>query len=236
MSNKTNNVDPHEIAKFSALAKNWWNPNGPMKPLHALNPLRLSYIQRHATLENAQVLDIGCGGGILTESLAKAGAMTTGIDMSEEAIHIAKEHADASQLTIQYKHIRTETFTEKNKNTFDVIACMEMLEHVPDPVSIIRATSDLIKPNGIIFFSTINRNIKSFFSAIVGAEYILNLLPKGTHHYQQFIKPSELVAWAEICDLYLHDIQGVTYHPLKNQFEFSNKIDVNYLMTFRKKI
>lgn len=174
-----NNVDQNEIAKFSALAKEWWDVNGPMKPLHELNPLRLAYIQKHAEIAGKKVLDIGCGGGILTESLARAGANATGIDMSADAIHIATQHAEQTQTSVQYFQIRTEDFATQHENAFDVITCMEMLEHVPDPTAIIYAASKMLKPNGFIFFSTINRNVKSFLSAIVGAEYILQLLPKG---------------------------------------------------------
>ncbi len=230
------NVDQHEIAKFSAMAQSWWDPKGPMKPLHELNPLRLSYIQKYISLENRNVLDIGCGAGILTESLARAGAMATGIDMSLDAIHAAQNHAEKSQISINYQQIETEIFSTQHENQFDAITCMEMLEHVPNPLSIIDAASKMIKPNGLIFFSTINRNVKSFFSAIVGAEYILNLLPKGTHHYQQFIRPSELSQWAEKSGLVLKGLQGITYHPLKGEFSFTDSVDVNYLMVFQKNI
>lgn len=232
MSN--NNVNLEEIAKFSALADNWWDPCGPMKPLHELNPLRLSYIKKYASLEKKNALDIGCGGGILTESLASSGAIATGIDMSGAAIDIAKQHAEKSHLSITYKQTRTEDFATSNAGTFDVIACMEMLEHVPNPLSIIQAASDLVKPEGFVFFSTINRNMKSFLSAIIGAEYILNLLPKGTHHYSEFIKPSELKQWCEKNSLQLRGMQGITYHPLSKQFEFTDSVDVNYLMVFQK--
>lgn len=229
-----NNVNPEEIAKFSALANQWWDQQGPMKPLHELNPLRLQYVKDHADIIGKKVLDIGCGGGILTESLSQAGAIASGIDMSEAAITVAKKHAENSQLTIQYAQIRAEDFAAAHPGEFDVITCMEMLEHVPDPSSIIQAASQLLKPNGIVFFSTINRNIKSFLSAIVGAEYILKLLPKGTHHYAEFIKPSELTQWATKNNLVLRDMRGITYHPFNNKFEMTNSVDVNYLMCFRK--
>jgi 2-polyprenyl-6-hydroxyphenyl methylase/3-demethylubiquinone-9 3-methyltransferase len=228
------NVDQEEIAKFSALASEWWDVNGPMKPLHALNPLRLDYVEKHAEIKHKNILDMGCGGGILTESLAKAGAITTGIDMSVDAINIAKQHAEKSSLTIHYEKTCIEDFAEKNSGAFDVITCMEMLEHVPDPSAIIQAAAQLLKPNGTIFFSTINRNPKAFLSAIVGAEYILNLLPKGTHHYQKFIKPSELTRWAEKNNLILRGLIGVTYHPFKNTFEMTDSVDVNYLIYFQK--
>lgn len=228
------NINAEEIAKFSALAKTWWDKNGPMKPLHGLNPLRLSYLQQHASIAGKNVLDIGCGGGILTESLAKAGAITTGIDMSDEVIAIAKQHAEQSELKITYQKISAEKFTNLHTNTFDIITCMEMLEHVPDPVFIIQAASQLLKPGGYLFLSTINRNLKSFFSAIIGAEYILNLLPKDTHHYQKFIKPSELTHWAEKNNFVLRGLKGITYHPLKNKFEMTDSVDVNYLIYFQR--
>lgn len=227
------NVNQNEIAKFSAMAQDWWDPKGPMKPLHELNPLRLAYIQQYCSLENKKVLDIGCGAGILTESLAKAGAITTGIDMSLDAIHAAQQHAEKSQLTVNYQRIETEIFAEQHANQFDIITCMEMLEHVPNPLSIISAASKLVKKEGLVFFSTINRNAKSFFSAIIGAEYILNLLPKGTHHYQQFIRPSELTQWAEKCELTLTGLQGIMYHPLKGAFSFTDSVDINYLAIFK---
>ena len=228
------NVDQDEIAKFSALAKEWWDVNGPMKPLHGLNPLRLGYIENHTSLNEKHVLDMGCGGGILTESLAKAGAITTGIDMSHDAIEIAKQHAEKSALHIHYEKTRIEDFAQRYPEKFDVITCMEMLEHVPDPSAIIAAASQLLKPGGTLFFSTINRNPKAFLSAIVGAEYILNLLPKGTHHYQKLIKPSELTRWAEKNNLTLRRLTGITYHPFKQLFEMTDSVDVNYLIYFEK--
>ena len=227
------NVDQHEIAKFGALAKNWWDLKGPMKPLHALNPLRLSYIQKHAEIQGKSVIDMGCGGGILTESLARAGAIVTGIDMGDDVIHVAKQHAEQSALSIHYEQIRSEDFAKMHLNQFDVVTCMEMLEHVPDPNAIIQAAAQLVKPNGLIFFSTINRNIKAFLEAIIGAEYILNLLPKGTHHYRQFIRPSELTASAEKNNLALRNMQGITYHLLNNQFSFTDTVSTNYLMVFQ---
>ena len=223
-----NNVDQNEIAKFSALANEWWDTHGPMRPLHELNPLRLAYIQKQVEITGKNVLDIGCGGGILTESLARAGAIATGIDMSADAIRVAKQHAEQTQTSVQYEQIRTEDFATQHEGDFDVITCMEMLEHVPDPLAIICAASKLIKSNGFIFFSTINRNVKSFLSAIIGAEYILQLLPKGTHHYQQFIRPSELTQWAEKNNLSLQHLQGITYHPLKKEFKMTSSVEVNY--------
>lgn len=228
------NVDAEEIAKFSALAHDWWNPNGPMKPLHILNPVRVAYIQKHADIAGKHVLDMGCGAGILTESLASNGAIATGIDMSDDAIAVAIKHAEKSALTISYQKTRIEDFATQHPEQFDIITCMEMLEHVPDPTAIIQAASQLLKPNGLIFFSTINRNIQSFLSAIVGAEYILQLLPKGTHHYQKFIKPSELTRWAEKNNFILRGLQGVAYHPLRNTAELTHSVDINYLIYFQK--
>ena len=233
MNIPTNNIDTSEIAKFSAMAKEWWDINGPMKPLHALNPLRLEYIQKHAEISGKNVLDIGCGGGILTESLAKLNANATGIDMSHDAIAIAKQHAEKSDLKINYTLSSAEEFAKNNPAQFDIITCMEMLEHVPDPAAIIQAAASMLKPHGLLFFSTINRNIKSFFSAIIGAEYILNLLPKGTHHYQQFIRPSELTQWALQSGLVLKGLQGVGYNPFSSEFSFSDSVDVNYLAVFQ---
>lgn len=227
-----NNINPEEIAKFSAHAETWWNPTGPMKPLHELNPLRLAYIKKHVNIEDKMIVDIGCGGGILTESLASSGAHATGIDMSDAAIQIAKQHATQSHLSITYEQASTEDFATTHPHAFDVITCMEMLEHVPNPMAIVAAASQLVKPGGFIFFSTINRTIKSFFSAIIGAEYILNLLPKGTHHYSTFIRPSELTQWCEINGLKLVDIKGITYRPLAKRFEMADAVDVNYIATF----
>lgn len=235
MTNHHTNIDHNEIAKFSAFAQSWWDPKGPMKPLHELNPLRLAYIQKLVSLENKKVLDIGCGAGILTESLACAGAIATGIDMSVDAILAAKQHAQQTQLAVEYQQIETGIFAEENQKQFDVITCMEMLEHVPNPPAIIQAAAEMIKSGGLLFFSTINRNLKSFFSAIIGAEYILNLLPKGTHHYQQFIRPSELTQWAEQSGLVLKGLQGIDYHPFKHEFSFSDSVDVNYLVVFQSK-
>lgn len=229
-----NNIDKSEITKFSALAKEWWDINGPMKLLHTFNPLRLDYIQKHVEITGKKVLDIGCGGGILTESLSKSGATTTGIDMSGDAIHIAKQHAEKSNVKINYELISVEDFAKKNPGAFDVITCMEMLEHVPNPLSIIQSAAQLLKPNGIIFFSTINRNPKSFLLAIIGAEYILNILPKGTHHYQKFLKPSELTQWAEKNNLMLRGLKGISYHPLKNKFEMTDSVVVNYLIYLQR--
>lgn len=230
----TKNIDPAEIAKFDAMAKKWWDPDGPMKPLHDLNPLRLAYVTDHSDIKNKQVLDIGCGAGILTESLAKSGALATGVDLSASAIDIAKQHAQENNVPVTYQRIATEEFAKDNACRFDVITCMEMLEHVPDPTSIIQSAAHMLKPNGFVFFSTINRNTKAFLSAIVGAEYILRLLPKGTHEYQKFIRPSELRRFAESANLELKGIKGITYHPFKRTFEITDDVSINYVTYFAK--
>ncbi len=227
------NVDPAEVAKFNKLAKTWWDVDAEMKPLHQLNPLRLAYIQKYCPLENQKVLDVGCGGGILSESLARAHAIVTGIDMSEAAIAVARQHAEKEKLTIDYQQQTIEAFSEKHPQHFDMITCMELLEHVPDPFSLIKACVRCLKPGGHIFFSTINRNIKSFLKAIIAAEYIAGLLPKGTHDYKKLIRPSELESWASDAKLVLRHLQGVRYHPLSQTFEFSRDVSVNYLAYFQ---
>lgn len=231
----TDNVNPEEIHKFDASASDWWDLNGSMRLLHQLNPLRLSFIQMHVAVEGKAVLDVGCGGGILTESLAKLGGVSAGIDMSEAALATAKAHASAEGLMIDYQQTPIEALlSRESKKTYDVITCMEMLEHVPDPVSIIGACSRLLNENGIVFFSTLNRNPKAFFQAIVGAEYLLGLVPKGTHHYKQFIKPSELITAAEAQGLTLVDMKGLSYHPISKSFSLSSDPSVNYLVALKK--
>lgn len=228
------NVDPKELEKFSKAAAQWWDPTGPCKPLHALNPIRFQFIQNHCELGGKKVLDIGCGGGILTESIAKADAQASGLDLGEDVIMVAKMHALESQLKISYFHESVETHAESHPQAYEVITCMEMLEHVPEPASIIKAIAKLLKPGGIAFFSTLNRTPKSFLFAILGAEYILNMLPKGTHHYEKFIKPSELF---QVCRSYhLSPIatQGIKYNPLRQSFEAATDINVNYLACFQK--
>jgi len=229
------NVNQAEIDKFSKLASGWWDIDGDMKPLHQMNPLRLDYILNKTSLENKTVLDLGCGGGILSEALAKAGASVTGIDMSTEAINVARDHATQSDLTINYEITPVENVIDKYKNHFDVITCMEMLEHVPDPKSIIKTCSQLIKPDGHLFFSTINRNPKSYLLAILAAEYILRLLPKGTHDYESFIRPSELDKWTRSCDLDRHDLTGMLYNPLTKEFKLGEDVSVNYFFYCRPK-
>ena len=228
------NVSPEEIAKFDAMAKNWWDPEGDMKPLHLLNPLRLQYVKDRATIQNKKILDVGCGGGILSESLAREGGDVTGIDMSEAVIEAAQHHAKTHSIDLHYQCTSIEALATQQPSHFDVITCMELLEHVPDPNSVIAACTALAKPGGWIFFSTLNRNIKSFLSAIVGAEFILNLLPKGTHEYKKFIRPSELSRWASNHHLTMKDLTGVCYHPFSGTFTLSTDVRVNYLMAFQK--
>lgn len=230
------NIDSQEIAKFDEIAHEWWDIEGPLKPLHQLNPLRLKFIQNHIDLSGMNALDIGCGGGILTESLSKAGAKARGIDMSEQAIKAAKEHAEKHDLPIHYQQISAENYAAQYPHSIDVIACMELLEHVPNPASVIAACAALIKPGGHVFMSTLNRNLKAYLFAILGAEYVLKLLPKGTHDYAKFIKPSELDAWASATDLELIDLQGLNYNPLTKTYRLSDDVSVNYLAYFRKKI
>ena len=234
MAHTNNNVDPHEIHKFNQIADRWWDPQGEFKPLHEINPLRLAYIHTHINLAGGTVLDVGCGGGILAESMAQAGATVTGIDMGENALQVAKLHLKESKLSVDYQLCTAETMATTHPGHFDVVTCMEMLEHVPDPVSIVTACAQLCKPGGQVFFSTLNRNSKAFLYAIVGAEYVLNLLPKGTHHYAQFIKPSELCHWARMTGLSLQSMQGMAYQPLTRQYHLSLDVSVNYLIHFSR--
>ncbi|HEX7047193.1 MAG TPA: bifunctional 2-polyprenyl-6-hydroxyphenol methylase/3-demethylubiquinol 3-O-methyltransferase UbiG [Gammaproteobacteria bacterium] len=233
------NVDPAEIAKFDALASRWWDPEGEFRPLHEMNPLRLEWIdKRSGGLNGLRAADIGCGGGILAESMAASGATVTGADLAEEALAVAKLHLLESGVEVEYLQIAVEELAEQREGEYDVVTCMEMLEHVPDPASIITACRRLVKPGGDVFFSTINRNPKSFFMAIVGAEYLLRLLPRGTHEYARFIKPSELEAWARAGGLNAAGITGLHYNPLSldktRRFTSGGDVDVNYLMHFRR--
>ena len=225
-----NNVDPEEIEKFNLLAHKWWDPTSEFKPLHEINPLRLNFIKSSVSLKGKKVLDVGCGGGILSESIASVGADVTGIDQGDKVIQIAKLHAKESGVKIKYKHINIEDFYKNTDERFDVITCLEMLEHVPDPNSIINTCSKLLKPGGKIFFSTINKNLKAFLFAIIGAEYILNLLPKGTHEYKKFIKPSQLQAWTSRNNLSFDSIIGMTYNPITQKYKLSQDTSVNYIV------
>lgn len=228
------NIDKEEIEKFNALATDWWNPASKTKMLHRLNPIRLQYIQNHVELKTKKVLDVGCGGGILTESLTQAGALVTGIDVSELMIKIARLHAKQNCLDINYQITSVELLAARQPNTYDIITCMELLEHVPKPSSVLQACATLLKPNGKAFFSTINRNIKSYLTAIIGAEYLLQLLPRGTHRYSKFIRPSELNTWGTHAHLQLRNIKGVRYNLMRDEFVFSNHVDINYLAYFQR--
>ena len=228
------NVDQSEIAKFSALAHRWWDPNSEFKPLHAINPLRLGWIKSFVDLEGKKVVDIGCGGGILAESISQSGADTTGIDLSEKALKVAELHALEVGANLTYRSISAEALADEQAGQYDVVTCMEMLEHVPDPASVVRACAKLCKPGGTLFFSTLNRNPKSYLFAIIGAEYILKLLPKGTHEYAKFIKPSELVALTRNADLEMLGIKGLSYNPLTQVYSLNDDVDVNYMIAVRK--
>lgn len=225
----TLNVDPAEISKFEELASRWWDMHGEFKPLHEINPLRLHYIDERVNLSGKRVLDVGCGGGILSESMAKSGADVTAIDMGKAPLSVAKLHALESEVEIDYQQITVEELAEQQAASFDAVSCMEMLEHVPDPSSVIKACQKLVKPGGHVFFSTINRNPKAYMFAIVGAEYILKMLPRGTHEYAKFIKPSELDEWSREADLQLKNITGMTYNPLTKNYSLGKDVDVNYM-------
>ena len=224
------NADPQELAKFSQLAHRWWDPKSEFKPLHGINPLRLNWIDKHASLTGKTVLDIGCGGGILSESMAGLGASVTGIDLSEKALGVARLHLLESGKTVDYRMISAEDLAAQAPASFDVVTCMEMLEHVPDPASIIAACSALAKPGGHVFFSTINRNPKAYLFAVLGAEYILRMLPKGTHDYAKFLRPSELSRWARSVNLEPDDLIGMTYSPFSDKYSLGSNTDVNYLL------
>ncbi len=224
------NADPQELAKFSQLAHRWWDPKSEFKPLHEINPLRLNWIDKHASLTGKTVLDIGCGGGILSESMAGLGASVTGIDLSEKALGVARLHLLESGKTVDYRMISAEDLAAQAPASFDVVTCMEMLEHVPDPASIIAACSALAKPGGHVFFSTINRNPKAYLFAVLGAEYILRMLPKGTHDYAKFLRPSELSRWARSVNLEPDDLIGMTYNPFSDKYSLGSNTDVNYLL------
>ena len=229
------NVDTAEIAKFEALASRWWDKNSEFKPLHDINPLRANYIDQRSPVAEQKVIDVGCGGGILAESLAQRGAFVTGIDMGEAPLSVARLHALEVGVNMNYEKITAEEKAQQCAGEFDIVTCMEMLEHVPDPSSVVKACADLAKPGGDIYFSTINRNPKAYAFAILGAEYLLKMLPKGTHDYDKFIRPSELAQWLRNAGLELQDITGMTYNPITKRYKLdANDVSVNYLLHARK--
>ncbi len=229
------NVDAQELAKFSELAHRWWDPESEFRPLHQINPLRLAWIDELATLRGKRVLDVGCGGGILTEAMSRQAAQVTGIDLAAKPLGVARLHAlESGQENLKYREIATEALAAEQPASFDVVTCMEMLEHVPDPAAVVQACSRLVRPGGWVFFSTLNRNPKSFLFAIVGAEYVLGLLPKGTHEYARFIRPSELARWCRDGGLSLQGSQGMQYNPLTKRYWLSADTSVNYLLACRK--
>ena len=233
--NPNSNVDPAEIEKFSAIASRWWDPEGEFKPLHLINPLRLDYILQQCDGVFAQkVLDIGCGGGLLAEGLARAGASVTGIDMAEQSLQVARLHALESQLTIDYRFVPAEQFAAEHAGTFDVVTCLEMLEHVPNPSAIVRAAAEAVKPGGYVFFSTLNRNVKSWLLGIVAAEYVLGWVPKGTHEHGKFIQPAELLRMTDAVGLEAQAMTGMHYLPWRGFYLDNSNVDVNYLVCLRK--
>lgn len=230
----TQNVDFAEVQKFEELASRWWDPNSEFKPLHQINPLRAEYIDLNSPVSGKSLLDVGCGGGLISEAMAAKGATVTGIDMGEAPLAVAKLHLKESGLNVAYQRTTAEELAETNLNTFDVVTCLEMLEHVPNPASVISACAQMVKPDGYVYFSTINRNPKAWLFAVVGAEYVLDLLPKGTHEYQKFIKPSELQQYASEAGLEFEDIIGLHYNPLTQRYWLAPGVDVNYMVRARK--
>ena len=229
MGAQSHNVDHAEVNKFEAMASRWWDPDSEFKPLHDINPLRLDYIDQRAGLAGKRVLDVGCGGGILAESMAQRGAQVMGIDMGEQPLMVAELHKLESGVEVEYRRVTAEHLAEEMPGQFDVVTCMEMLEHVPDPASVIAACAQLVKPGGQVFLSTINRNPKSYLFAVVGAEYLLRLLPKGTHDYAKFIRPSELESWTRHAGLQLKDLTGLSYNPFTRGYSLGRDLDVNYM-------
>ena len=230
MSEAVHNVDHAEVGKFEELASRWWDRNSEFKPLHDINPLRLDYVHQRASLAGKRVLDVGCGGGILSESMAQRGATVTGIDMGEAPLSVARLHQLESGVEVEYLHTTAEQHAEERAGEYEIITCMEMLEHVPDPASVIAACARLVKPGGHVFFSTINRTPKGYLFAIIGAEYLLKLLPRGTHNFEKFIRPSELESWARHAVLELQEVTGMSYNPFTKSYSLARDLDVNYLV------
>jgi len=237
VSASTANVDPAEIAKFEALANRWWDKNSEFKPLHEINPLRSNFIDQRSPVAQASLLDIGCGGGILCEAMAQRGAKVSGIDMGAAPLAVAKLHQLESGVNVNYRQMTAEDLALQEAGQYDIVTCLEMLEHVPDPSSVIKACATLVKPGGHVYFSTINRNPKSYLFSIIGAEYLLKLLPKGTHDYSKFIKPSELAQWIRDAGLQLQDLTGLIYNPITKHYRLNdNDVDVNYLVHTRRPV
>lgn len=228
------NADPHELAKFGDLAHRWWDPNSEFKPLHDINPLRLGWIDRCRQLKGKRVIDVGCGGGILSEGMAALGASVTGIDLGEKALGVAKLHLFESGLKVDYRHISAEDMASAEPGAFDVVTCLEMLEHVPDPASTVRACAQLVKPGGEVFFSTINRNPKAYLFAVIGAEYVLKMLPRGTHDYARFLRPAELARYCREAGLNVVEVVGMAYNPLTRTYSLGRDTSVNYLVRARR--
>jgi 2-polyprenyl-6-hydroxyphenyl methylase/3-demethylubiquinone-9 3-methyltransferase len=234
MNGTAHNIDPAEVNKFEELASRWWDPNSEFKPLHDINPLRVDYINERALLKHKKVIDVGCGGGLLSEGMARLEAQVTGIDMGEAPLTVARLHQHETGVEVDYQRSTAEQMAEQYPQEFDVCTCLEMLEHVPDPASVIEACAKLVKPGGQLFFSTINRNPKSYLFAIIGAEYVLRMLPKGTHDFRKFIRPSELERWARAAGLVLKELTGMSFNPLTQQYKLGTDVDVNYLVWFEK--
>ena len=231
----TLNADPAELAKFSDLAHRWWDMEGEFRPLHQINPLRLDWINSHSPIKGKQILDVGCGGGILADAMARGGAQVTGIDLAAKALRVAQLHAlEAQTPNVQYRELSVEALAQQQPQGFDTVTCMEMLEHVPDPASVVRACAALVKPGGWVFFSTLNSNPKSFLFAIVGAEYVLNLLPRGTHEFAKMVRPSELAAYSRSADLDLRSTRGMAYNPLTRRYWLNADTSVNYLLATQR--
>ncbi|MGJ7456896.1 bifunctional 2-polyprenyl-6-hydroxyphenol methylase/3-demethylubiquinol 3-O-methyltransferase UbiG [Halomonas sp. MA07-2] len=231
------NVDPGEIAKFEALASRWWDPESEFKPLHEINPLRLDFIDARAGLAGKRVVDVGCGGGLLAEAMAHRGARVTGIDLGEAPLAVARLHADESGVEVNYRRISVEALADEMPGEFDVVTCLEMLEHVPNPASVVHACAALVKPGGQLFFSTLNRNPKAYALAILGAEYVLGLLPRGTHDYQKFIRPAELAGWCRAAGIEVQEQSGLVYNPLTRRYRLHpTDVSVNYLMHCRREV